>query len=105
MALPSIVARDGDKKGIPVSLIEAMACGLPVVATDNGGIPELLEGEAGLIVPERDVPALAGAMARLMDDVPLHAAMVVKARARIESEYDIKVIADRLERGFTRGHL
>ena len=105
MALPSIVARDGDKEGIPVSLIEAMACGVPVIATDNGGIPELLEGGAGLIVPERDVPALTAAMARLMDDVPLHAAMIAKARERIESEYDLKTVVDCLERGFTRGHL
>ncbi len=105
MALPSIVARDGDKEGIPVSLIEAMACGLPVVATDNGGIPELLEGGAGLVVPEHDVAALADAMARLMDDVTLHAAMIVKARERIEREYDLKAVVDRLERGFVTGHL
>lgn len=105
MALRSIVARDGDKEGIPVSLIEAMACGVPVIATDNGGIPELLEGGAGLIVPERDVPALTAAMARLMEDVPLHVAMIAKARERIESEYDLKTVVDCLERGFTRGHL
>ena len=105
MALPSIVARDGDKEGIPVSLIEAMACGLPVVATDNGGIPELLDGGAGLIVPEYDVEALTVAMARLMDDVALHAEVIAKARQRIESEYDLKAIVDRLEQGFTRGHL
>jgi len=105
MALPSIVARDGDKEGIPVSLIEAMACGLPVVATDNGGIPELLDGDAGLIVPERDVEALAAAMARLMDDVALHAAIIAKARDRIEREYDLKGVVDRLERGFIRGRL
>ena len=105
MALPSVVARDGDKEGIPVSLIEAMACGLPVIATDNGGIPELLEGDAGLVVPERDAKALAAAMARLMDDVPLHAGLIAKARARIEREYDLSAVVDRLERGFTRGHL
>ena len=103
--MPSIVARDGDKEGIPVSLIEAMACGLPVVATDNGGIPELLDGGAGLIVPECDVEALTVAMARLMDDVALHAEVIAKARQRIESEYDLKAIVDRLEQGFTRGHL
>jgi len=105
MALPSIVARDGDKEGIPVSLIEAMACGLPVVATDNGGIPELLDGGAGLIVPERDVAALTAAMARLMDDITLHAALIAKARDRIEREYDLNGVVDRLERGFVRGHL
>ena len=88
-----------------MSLIEVMACGLPVVPTENGGIPELLEGEAGLIVPEYDVEALTAAMARLMDDVVLHAAVIAKARQRIESEYDLKVIVDRLEQGFTRGHL
>jgi hypothetical protein len=44
-------------------------------------------------------------MARLMDDVALHAEVIAKARQRIESEYDLKAIVDRLEQGFTRGHL
>ncbi|HEU0070829.1 MAG TPA: glycosyltransferase [Alphaproteobacteria bacterium] len=105
MALPSVIAGDGDKEGIPVSLIEAMACGLPVVATDNGGIPELLEGGAGLVVAERDSKGLADAMARLMDDPALHADIVAKGRARIEQEYDLNAVVDRLEKGFTRGHL
>ncbi|HEY4135268.1 MAG TPA: glycosyltransferase [Alphaproteobacteria bacterium] len=105
MALPSVVAADGDKEGIPVSLIEAMAGGVPVVATDNGGIPELLEGGAGLVVPERDGTALATAMGRVMDDVPLHAAMTATARARVERDYALAGIVDRLERGFRTGHL
>ena len=49
-------------------MFEVMACGVPVITTDNGGIRELLEGSVGLIVPERDMPALTA-----------------KARKRIES--------------------
>lgn len=68
--LPSI--RNGrQREGIPVMLIEAMAAGLPVVATSTGGIPELLESGAGIEVPERDPAAIADALARLAADPEL----------------------------------
>ncbi len=67
--LPCEVAEDGDRDGIPVALMEAMARAVPVVSTTVSGIPELVEhGVHGLLVPPRDVEALAGAVARLMDD-------------------------------------
>ena len=65
---PSVTAADGDQDGPVNTLKEAMATGLPVVATRHGGIPELVEdGVSGLLVPERDPEALARAIARLMD--------------------------------------
>jgi colanic acid/amylovoran biosynthesis glycosyltransferase len=61
---PSIIAPSGKMEGIPVSLMEAMACGLPVVATRISGIPELVHHEkTGWLVPEKDSVALADAMA------------------------------------------
>ena len=58
--LASVTASDGDQEGIPVSLKEAMATGLPVISTRHSGIPELVQdGISGLLVPERDVDALA----------------------------------------------
>ncbi|HEX9050134.1 MAG TPA: glycosyltransferase, partial [Anaeromyxobacter sp.] len=74
MVLPSVRARDGQMEGIPVALMEAMAAGVPVIATRLSGIPELVEdGASGLLVPERDAAALAGAMARLAGDPALGA--------------------------------
>jgi colanic acid/amylovoran biosynthesis glycosyltransferase len=63
-ALPSVTAADGDQEGIPVSLMEAMASGVPCLSTLHSGIPELIEdGISGWLVPERDVAALADKLA------------------------------------------
>lgn len=57
--LPSVRDSSGDMEGIPVSLMEAMACGVIVLSTFHSGIPELIEdGSSGFLVPERDVDAL-----------------------------------------------
>lgn len=59
LILPSVTTKRGDQEGIPVTLMKALARGLPVISTWHGGIPELIkEGESGFLVPERDVDAL-----------------------------------------------
>jgi len=65
-ALACRETRGGDRDGIPVALIEAMACGAPVVTTRLGGIPELV-GDAGMLVDADDVPALTVALTRMQD--------------------------------------
>jgi glycosyltransferase involved in cell wall biosynthesis len=88
-ALPSVVTETGDRDGIPVSLMEAMAAGTPVVSTRVSGIPELIDdGKEGLLVPERDAPALAAALARLLDDPALGERMATAARSKVEREFD-----------------
>lgn len=63
---PSVTAADGDQDG-PVNMLEeAMGTGLPVIGTRHGVIPELIDENNGLLVPERDSKALAGAIARLV---------------------------------------
>ena len=63
-----IVALTSDNEGTPVCLIEALACGKPIVATAVGGVPDLLrEGALGLLVPPGDVEAFASAMVSLID--------------------------------------
>jgi colanic acid/amylovoran biosynthesis glycosyltransferase len=60
---PSQTARDGNQEGVPNSMLEAMATGLPVFATSHGGIPEAVEnGASGILVQERDDEALANAI-------------------------------------------
>jgi colanic acid/amylovoran biosynthesis glycosyltransferase len=88
-ALPSVVTKTGDRDGIPVSLMEAMAAGTPSVSTRVSGIPELIDdGAEGLLVPERDPSALARALARLLDDPALGERLAVAARKKVEREFD-----------------
>jgi glycosyltransferase involved in cell wall biosynthesis len=96
---PSIVDREGRREGIPVTLMEAMGCGLAVVASRLSGIPELIEdGRSGLLVPPGDAHALAEALARLRSAPELRAELGRNARARVESEFDLRVSAGHLGR-------
>ena len=93
----SVTAADGDEEGIPNVLKEGMATGMPVVGTRHAGIPELIEdGVSGWLVPERDETALAGALARLATEPERWPAMGRAGRARVEREYDIDLLNDRL---------
>lgn len=66
---PSETGRDGNQEGVPNSMLEAMASGLPVFATNHGGIPEAIEnGISGVLVAERDHAALAGALIEAVQD-------------------------------------
>ena len=66
---PSETGSDGNQEGIPNSMLEAMATGLPVFATDHGGIPEAIEnGVSGILVPERDHEALSQALLQSVQD-------------------------------------
>lgn len=65
---PSELTPDANQEGIPNAMLEAMATGLPVVATHHGGIPEAVEHEkTGMLVPERDADALSAALLRLVE--------------------------------------
>lgn len=86
---PSVTAANGDQEGIPNVLKEAMALGLPVVATRHGGNGELVEdGVSGLLVPERDDAALAQAVTRLKNAAAHWPAMGLAGRRKIENEFD-----------------
>jgi glycosyltransferase involved in cell wall biosynthesis len=78
-------------ESLPMSIIEAMAAGLPVVATATGGVPELVaEGETGLLVPPRDPEALAAALSRLVGSRDLRLAMGQRGLARARLHFDLR---------------
>ncbi len=86
-----------------LSILEAMAAGLPVVASRVGGIPEVvLPGETGILVPPSDAEALADAVAVLLDAPDLRAAMGQAGRARVLSDFSPDEQVDRIESVFTR---
>ena len=94
---PSVPTRRGAREGIPVSLMEGMACGLPVVASRISGIPELVEdGCSGLLIPPRDAQALAQALARLLEDPRLRYEMGKAGRKKVCEEFDLAHNAARL---------
>lgn len=85
---PSEMTDAGDREGIPNSLLEGMAAGLPAVATWHGGIPEAVrDGCNGLLVPEKSPAALAAAVLRLMGDPALLEAMSREAAASMEAHF------------------
>ena len=97
---PSVTDSTGDQEGIPVTIMEAMASGMPVVSTWHSGIPELVEhGVAGFLAPERDVAALAESVQRIIDG-DLWAAMGHAGRRRVEADYDVRQLDDTLERHY-----
>ncbi|MFD2517941.1 glycosyltransferase [Salinimicrobium flavum] len=64
----SIIAEDGDSEGTPLSVLEASAAGLPVIATQHAGIKDvIINGETGLLVEEHDVEAMAAAMIQVLE--------------------------------------
>ena len=89
--LPSIVLPSGFMEGIPVSLMEAMACGVPVIATRISGIPELVrDGETGVLAEPGDAAGLAAAIEGLLaEGEDASAARMRAARAIVEQQFDL----------------
>jgi colanic acid/amylovoran biosynthesis glycosyltransferase len=95
--LASVTATDGDTEGAPVSLLEAQACGMPVVATRHAGIPEIVaDGESGYLVREGDVIALTGALRQLLDQSQSWPEMGKRGRAFVQGQHDIRALNRRL---------
>jgi len=92
VVLATAPTTNGKHEGIPNALKEAMACGLPVVASFVGGIPELVEdGRTGILVPPRDAAALANALQRLNDDRVLCCRLGCAAREKVAREFNLSI--------------
>lgn len=88
LAVPCVTGDDGNRDALPTVVLEAMLVGLPVVATPVGGIEEMVRhGSEGLIVPERDVTALADAIGELLTDDQMWAAHSVAGPERVAQHF------------------
>jgi glycosyltransferase involved in cell wall biosynthesis len=97
MAAASVLVLPSHWEGQPITILEAMASGLPVVSTTVGAIPDVVrDGVDGLLVPPGDVPALTTALRRLVEQPQLRRRLGESGRRRAEERYDIAVLADRL---------
>jgi glycosyltransferase involved in cell wall biosynthesis len=88
--LPSIVTDKGEREGIPVALMEAMAMELPVVSTKIVGVPELIEdGIGGLLVEQRNAEQIASALEYLLKNPQISKEMGMHGREKIRQEFNI----------------
>jgi glycosyltransferase involved in cell wall biosynthesis len=95
---PSIVAAGGDTESFGVVFAEAMACGCPVVASDVGGVGDLVRHEqTGLLVPQRDPGALAQALCRIQEDEGLARRLRRNGRAHVKRRFSEASIAEQYE--------
>jgi glycosyltransferase involved in cell wall biosynthesis len=90
VVLPSINTDDGEHEGIPVALMEAMVYGIPVISTKTGGIPELLDNGAGILVHEKSAKELADAIEILINDPLLKRQIGVQGRFRVERDFNLE---------------
>jgi glycosyltransferase involved in cell wall biosynthesis len=98
---PSRTTQRGDREGIPNSLLEAMAYGVPIVATRHSGIPEAVRHEDnGLLVDRPCADAVATAMARLLDDRELYVRIARRGQETVRSEFSIPACVQALEQSY-----
>jgi glycosyltransferase involved in cell wall biosynthesis len=103
LPLFDVLVLPSESEGLPYCVLEAMALGIPVVASAVGGLREaVVEGQTGFLVPPGDAPALEAALERLIADSEMRQKIGLAGRLRAESLYDSRVMARRFEELYER---
>jgi len=103
LVAPSVLTRDGRREGIPVVLMEAMGSGVPVIASNISGIPELVHDNlTGLLVPPRDSTAIANTLERYFTDPNLRQRLGRAGREKVVGDFDLNKNAAELARCFIK---
>jgi len=106
VVLASVPTSNGKREGIPVVLMEAMASGLPVVASGISGIPELVDDNvSGFLTAPRDAAALADALDKLSSNPELRMRMGRNGRTKVEREFSLRTNTENLARLFLRSNV
>jgi glycosyltransferase involved in cell wall biosynthesis len=96
---PSVTAENGDAEGLPIVILEAQACAIPVVTSARGGVREgIIDGVTGLAFKEGDVACLSNHLLRLLQDGKTAAAMGNAGRHNMEEKFDLGRCTESLER-------
>lgn len=104
LVAPSVPTASGRREGIPVVIMEAMASGVAVIASDLSGIPEIvIDGETGILTAPRDEAAIADALERLARDPERREELARRGRAHVMAEFDARESARTLAHAFATG--
>jgi glycosyltransferase involved in cell wall biosynthesis len=98
--VPSVVARDGDRDGLPNVLLEAAACGVPIVASDVGGVTDFVDESTGRLAAPGDAPALAALIRQVFEEPHKTRELCRAARQRVEANFDADLNIQALVRAF-----
>ncbi len=101
--LPSIVTKEGDTEGLGVVFLEAIASGTPIIGSDVGGIPDIIRhNDTGLLVPQKDAEALAGAIVKVLTDKTLNKKLAKNAMGFVKERFTWDIVADRFAEMFRK---
>ncbi|CAN5275490.1 glycosyltransferase [soil metagenome] len=99
LIVPSVQAKDGDREGIPQTTVEGMATGIPAIASDHAGLPELVKNDhTGLLVPERDPDAIRKSIIKLVENPDLVKNISRNGRKVVEKEHNINTQVRKTEK-------
>lgn len=98
LLVPSVQAKDGDREGIPQTTVEGMATGIPVIASEHAGLPELIKnGKTGLLVPTRDSDAIIRAVLNLTQNPDLAKKVSMGGREQVVTDHNLKLQVKKTE--------
>jgi glycosyltransferase involved in cell wall biosynthesis len=101
--MPSVTGSDGNTEGQPAVFVEAHALGVPAVSFDTAGIGEaVLNGETGILVPERDIAKLADALLEMLTNDALWNRFSGRARTWVAERFDVRSLNLQLENAYHR---